>query len=120
MHGAYDIDEALRRLKAYEEVGADCLYVPMTASFDDLARVCAATRLPVNGLAAGPYVKVSHAEFAKIGVARISLGAALARVTHKVIHDTAKAMFDQGDFSPLTHSISGDMVDDLLSVLPRP
>ncbi len=119
MHGAYDIDEALRRLQAYEQVGADCLYVPMTASFDDLARVCAATKLPVNGLAAGPYAKVSRAEFAKIGVARISLGAALARVTHRVISDAAKAMFEQGDFTPLTHSISGDVVDDLLSSLPR-
>ena len=118
MHGAYNIDEALRRLRAYEEAGADCLYVPMTASFDDLARVCAATKLPVNGLAAGPYAKVSRVEFANIGVARISLGAALARMTHRVIHDTAKAMFEQGDFNPLTRSISGDVVDDLLSALP--
>ena len=70
---------------------------------------------PVNRLAAGPYAKVSRAEFAKIDVARISLGAALARVTHRVISDAAKAMFEQGDFTPLTHSISGDVVDDLLS-----
>ncbi|WP_457649423.1 isocitrate lyase/phosphoenolpyruvate mutase family protein [Profundibacter sp.] len=35
------------------------------------------------------------------------------------IIDTAKAMFVQGDFTPLTHSISGDVVDDLLSALPR-
>lgn len=45
-----------------------------------------------DGLAADPY--------AKIGVARISLGSALARVTHRVIFDAAKAMFQQGDFPP--------------------
>ncbi len=51
MTGRYDIDEALRRIRAYEAAGADCLYVPMTASAADLGRVCAATRLPVNALA---------------------------------------------------------------------
>lgn len=114
MNGQYGIDEALRRLKAFEQAGADCLYAPLPANMTDLARICAATKLPVNALAAGPYCKISRAEFAAAGVARISLGSALARATHRVIHDAAKGMFDNGDFNGMRPSLSGDIVDDLL------
>ena len=115
MNGQYDIEEALRRLAAFDAAGADCLYAPIPASMEDLARICAATSKPVNAIAAGPYTRVSRAEFAAIGVARISLGSALARATHRVIHDAAEAMFGAGDFSPLGRSISGDKVDALLT-----
>ena len=93
MNGRYDLDEAIRRIKAYETAGADCVYIPAPASMDDLARICAATTLPVNALAAGKFANASLAQFAAIGVARISLGAALARVTHRAIHDAAVDMF---------------------------
>ena len=114
MNAQYDIDEALRRIKGFEQAGADCLYVPHPASMNDLARICAATTLPVNALAAGPYAMISRAQFAAIGVARISVGAALARVTHRAIYDAAHAMFDDGDFTPLSHSLPADITDKLM------
>lgn len=114
MNGHYDIGEALRRIEAFDAAGADCLYVPMPKSWDDLKRVVAATSKPVNVLVAGPYTKHTRAEFAAIGAARLSLGSALARVTHRAIHDAARSMFDGGDFDPLGKAISGDVVDDLL------
>ncbi len=115
MNGQYDLDEALARLAGYEAAGADCVYVPLPGTLDDQARVCAATTLPVNALAAGPFTQHTRAQFAAAGVARISLGSALARATHRVINDAASAMFQQGDFSMLSKSISGDVVDGLLS-----
>jgi len=118
MNGRYDINEAMRRIKAYEDAGADCLYIPHPGSIDDLARICASTSLPVNALAAGPFNQISRRQFAKIGVARISLGAALARVTHRAIHDNAVAMFDNGDFSQLADSISAKEVDELMGPAP--
>ena len=114
MNGQYDIEEAFRRLKAFEDAGADCLYAPMPATMDDLKRICASTSLPINALAAGPYAKVSKAAFAEAGVARISLGSALARVTHRAIKDAADAMFGNGDFSLLSNGISGGVIDKLL------
>lgn len=114
MNGQYDLDEAIRRIKAYESAGADCVYIPMPATMDDLARICAATTLPVNALAAGPFANISRAQFAAIGVARISLGAALARVTHRAIHDAALAMFNDGDFSPLTKALPAAITDKFL------
>ena len=115
MNGHYDMDEALARLRAFDEAGADCLYVPMPPTLEDIQRTIDATSKPVNVLVAGPYAKVSRADFARMGAARLSLGSALARATHRVIRDAGLAMFEDGDFSALTRSISGDTVDAMLA-----
>ncbi len=114
MRGDYDLDEALARLAGYEAAGADCLYVPVPGSIEAQARVCSSTTLPVNALAAGDFTQVSRATFASIGVARISLGSALARATHRLIADAGHAMFERGDFTSLRHTIPGAEVDRLL------
>ncbi|MXQ06919.1 isocitrate lyase/phosphoenolpyruvate mutase family protein [Alphaproteobacteria bacterium GH1-50] len=115
MNGHYDIDEAIRRIRAFDAVGADCLYVPMPETVDDLKRVISATSKPVNVLVAGRYSGLSRADYAAMGAARLSLGSALARVTHRAIHDAGRAMFDAGDFSPLAQAMPGGEVDDLIS-----
>lgn len=114
MNGVYDTDEAIRRLQAFDEAGADCLYAPLPPSMDELKRICAATTKPVNALAAGKFAKVSRAEFAAAGVARISLGSALARVTHAALIDTAKHILRDGDFSDFLKGANGDHVEALL------
>jgi len=115
MTGRYDTDEALRRLLAFEAAGADCLYAPVLPDMAAVARICAATSAPVNVLVAGPYAKVALAGFAQAGVARLSLGSALARVTHAAIRDAANGMFGAGDFTALSAAMSGDAVDALLN-----
>ncbi|MEM9795843.1 MAG: isocitrate lyase/phosphoenolpyruvate mutase family protein [Pseudomonadota bacterium] len=112
MHGQYDLDEAIRRLQAFREAGADVLYAPVPGSPDDLARLVHAVDGPVNALAVGPLAKLSRAEFAEIGVARISLGSALARVTHAAILDAGGAML-AGDFT--ARGASGAKIDALLA-----
>ncbi|SPF76437.1 2,3-dimethylmalate lyase [Aliiroseovarius pelagivivens] len=114
MNGQYDLAEAMARLKGYEDAGADCLYIPLPGTLEDQAAVCASTNLPVNALAAGLFTQHSRGDFAKAGVARISLGSALARATHRVIFDAAQGMFGEGDFSLLGKEISGDKIDALL------
>ena len=115
MNGHYEIDEALRRIREFDAAGADCLYVPLPKTIDDLKRVIAATDKPVNVLAAGPtYSAIPKSDYAAMGAARLSLGASLARVTHGVIRDAAHALFDHGDFSPLSKAMPGGDVDALL------
>jgi len=111
----YDTDEALRRLLAFEAAGADCLYAPVLPDMAAVARICAATKAPVNVLVAGPYAQHRLTEFAAAGVARLSLGSSLARVTHAAIRDAANGMFGDGDFTKLTGAMSGAAVDELLS-----
>ena len=115
MNGVYDIEEAIARVQGFEAAGVDGIYVPLPESMNDLARICAATTLPVNALAAGPYTKVSLAEYAAAGVARVSLGSALARATHRILHDASIAMLEDGDFSPLGHTISGNKIEALIA-----
>ena len=113
--GAYDTDEAVRRLLAFEAAGADCLYAPMPPDVAALARICAQTTAPVNALVAGSFNQLTQADFARIGVARLSLGSSLARVTHRAIYDAGRAMIGVGAFSALQNGINGDTIDDLLA-----
>ncbi len=115
MLGSYDHAESIARIQGYEAAGADGVYVPIPANMDDLAAICAAVSVPVNALAAGKYAKHTVAEFAAAGAARISLGAALARATHRVIHDAGVAMFEGGEFTPLTRSIASGDIDALIT-----
>ena len=114
MNGHYDMEEALRRVAAFDAAGADCLYVPLPPSVEDLKRVIAATEKPVNVLVAGPYTRMTRAEFATLGAARLSLGSSLARATHRVIRDAGVSMFEKGAFTELTQVISGNEVDAML------
>lgn len=114
MNGHYDTDEALRRLLAFQEAGADCLYAPLPPDMAALARICSAVSLPVNALAAGPFATQSRADFAAIGVARISLGSALARVTHGALLEAATPILQSGDFNLLRTGAGSAMIDPLL------
>lgn len=114
MNGHYDLTEALARIVAYEAAGADCVYVPLPPRFEDLSTICNAVSVPVNALVVGTFTQHDKAEFARAGVARLSLGSALARATHRVIYDAAKAMFGEGRFDTLGRGIAGADVDALL------
>ena len=115
MNGHYEIDEALKRIVAFDAAGADCLYVPMPKTQDDLKRVIAATDKPVNVLVAGPYAKLSRQDYAAMGAARLSLGSALANVVQRTIFDAGSAILGEGDFSPLLNGISGRKIEALLN-----
>ena len=114
MNGAYDIDEALRRLRAFDVAGADCLYAPMPKTMDDLKRICASTDKPVNALAVGQYASCTTADFATAGVARISLGSGLARTTHAALIKAARHILSDGDFSDILNAALGQEVEALL------
>lgn len=112
--GNYGQDEALRRARAFDDAGADGLYVPLPASVEDQSEIIKATSKPVNVLAVGRFAKLSVADLAAMGAARISLGSGIARATHRAIVDAGRAMFEEGHFEPLSRSISGDTVNELL------
>ena len=114
MNRAYDVDEAFARLQAFDAAGADCLYAPMPRSIDDLKRLVNASAKPFNALAAGKFAKLSRAEFAALGVARISLGSSLARITNHVLIDTARRILSDGDFTDFLTASDFDTVDDLM------
>lgn len=114
MNGQYDLDEAIWRICAYQDAGADCVYVPVPGGPEAQERVVRAVDVPVNALAVGKLAPLGVKGLADMGVARISLGSLLARMTHKVIYDEGVAMFERGVFS--SHpTISGSVIDPLLN-----
>ncbi len=77
--GLPDLQEAIRRLKAYSAAGADCLYAPGIRTREEIAAVVKAVApKPVN-LLIGGVIGLSVKDAADLGVRRISVGGALAR-----------------------------------------
>ncbi|HET7301593.1 MAG TPA: isocitrate lyase/phosphoenolpyruvate mutase family protein [Oleiagrimonas sp.] len=76
--GRPDLDETLRRLEAYAEAGADCLYAPGLSTREQIAAVVKAVApKPVNVLM-GPAAKLGFDTLGELGVRRVSVGGALA------------------------------------------
>jgi 2-methylisocitrate lyase-like PEP mutase family enzyme len=96
--GRPDIDETIRRLCAYAEAGADCLYAPRIASIEHIAAIVAAVSpKPVNLLVNAPFLTV--AEAADLGVRRISVGGTLARTAWAGFLQAAKEIAEEGSFT---------------------
>ena len=96
--GRPDIDETIRRLCAYAEAGADCLYAPRIGSVEHIAAIVAAVSpKPVNLLINAPFLTV--AEAADLGVRRISVGGTLARTAWAGFLQAAKEIAEEGSFT---------------------
>ncbi len=79
LHGRPDLDDTIRRLQAFEAVGANALYAPGLTRPQDIRIVCTAVSKPVNVVMGLKTVSLSVADLAALGVRRISLGSALSR-----------------------------------------
>ncbi len=96
--GRPDIEETIRRLHAYAEAGADCLYAPRIETTEHIVAVVAAVSpKPVNLLINAPFMSVSEA--AALGVRRISVGGTLARTAWAGFLRAAAEIADAGTFS---------------------
>jgi 2-methylisocitrate lyase-like PEP mutase family enzyme len=96
--GRPDIDETIRRLRAYADAGADCLYAPRIGSLEHVAAIVSAVSpKPVNLLINAPFTTV--AEAAGLGVRRISVGGTLARTAWAGFLEAAREIADAGTFS---------------------
>lgn len=107
----HDLDEAIRRLKAFEEVGAHVLYAPGLTTDEDVRKVIGAVSKPVNVLTL-PHFKMN--ELAAAGAKRISLGGWLARVATGGWLRAAQEMKDTGTFEELNNAASGKDVANVL------
>lgn len=104
------LPEAIRRLQAYAEAGADVLYAPGPRRREDIkAIVDAVAPKPVNILVS-TNAGLKLADLAALGARRISVGSSLARVAWTGFIRAAKLMADEGSFAGFDGSISfGDL-----------
>jgi 2-methylisocitrate lyase-like PEP mutase family enzyme len=102
--GRPDLGETLRRLTAYAEAGADCLYAPgVRARADIEAIVKAVAPRPVNVLVSSDFTTVQ--DLAGLGVRRISVGGALARAAYTASLQAAREIAERGTFTALTSAL---------------
>ncbi|WP_439586055.1 isocitrate lyase/PEP mutase family protein [Hydrogenophaga sp.] len=102
--GRHDLDDTVRRLQAYAEVGADVLYAPGLKTAEEVERVVRAVApKPVNvlmGLAAGA---LDRDTLQRLGVRRISVGSSLARAAYHAMLEAAREMAGPGQFTYASH-----------------
>ncbi|HYO45981.1 MAG TPA: isocitrate lyase/phosphoenolpyruvate mutase family protein [Gemmatimonadota bacterium] len=110
--GRPDLAETIRRLTAYAEAGADCLYAPGIRTREDIVAVVeAVSPKPVNVLVGGDFATV--AELTDMGVRRISVGGALARAAWNGFLQAAREIAERGTFAGLGRAVPFDEIDGL-------
>lgn len=112
--GKPDLDDTIRRLVAFAEVGADVLYAPGLPDMDAVrAVVRAVAPKPVN-VVIGPRDKlVPLAELSATGVKRVSIGGGLYRKAMSTVSELAKALA-AGDLPAMGGGLAGPQIWGLL------
>ena len=113
--GQPDIEEAVARLQAYADAGADCLYAPGVRTPEQIATLVA--RLapkPVNVLIGHPS-ELTVSEIADLGVRRISVGGALARSAWGGFMRSARLIAEQGRFDGFAAAAPGQTLDSIFT-----
>jgi 2-methylisocitrate lyase-like PEP mutase family enzyme len=99
--GRPDLAETIRRLKAFADAGADCLYAPGIKTREEITAVVKAVApKPVNFLMASA-TDFTVKDLADLGVRRISLGGTLARVAWTAMIRAAREIAHDGSFASL-------------------
>jgi 2-methylisocitrate lyase-like PEP mutase family enzyme len=108
-------DEALRRLAAFRDAGADCVFVPGLRDAAIIGRLAKDLKCPLNILA-GPGTPPVP-ELQKLGVARVSLGSGPMRAALGLLRRIAEELKGAGTYKSLEDAISfadiNRMMDDL-------
>jgi 2-methylisocitrate lyase-like PEP mutase family enzyme len=112
--GRPDLEDAIRRLKAYADAGADCLYAPGISTREQIeAVVKAVAPKPVN-LLVGATSAFTVSEIEAMGVRRISVGGALARAAWGGFMRAAQMIANEGKFDGFAGAAPGAELNKLM------
>ena len=105
LRGVQDMDDTLRRLLAYSAAGADVLYAPGLRTLEQVQTVLDAVDKPLNVLGA-MMPAVTVAEYAQVGVRRISLGGGLHRHAMSAGAHAAEQLLETGSLGVVSQRLS--------------
>jgi len=114
LHGRPDLDDTIRRLQAFEKVGAGALYAPGITKPEDIRTVCASVTKPVNALVGLKGETFSVADLEALGVRRISVGSALSRAALGAFVRAAREIREHGTFAFANEAIPYAEANDLM------
>ncbi len=113
--GQPDLGATIKRLQAYSEAGADCLYAPGIRTKEEIRAVVEAVApKPVNVLIGWP-TELTVQDLAALGVRRISVGGALARSAWGGFMRAAQEIAEAGSFAGFGEAASGADLNGLFS-----
>jgi 2-methylisocitrate lyase-like PEP mutase family enzyme len=101
-------EETVARAEAYLAAGADGIFVPGVVDPEIVGELVAGIQAPVNVLV-GPGAP-SVAEFAKLGVARVSLGSGVAQAAYAIVRRAVREALTEGTYASIADAIDyGDL-----------
>lgn len=104
---------SLERLVAYADAGADCLYAPGVRDHDEIAAIVkAVSPKPVNVLVSTPG-DLSVSRLTDLGVRRVSVGGALARIAWGAFIRAAVSIKETGSFEGLGDAAPFNQINDI-------
>jgi 2-methylisocitrate lyase-like PEP mutase family enzyme len=115
LRGNPDLDDTIRRLQAFEAVGADVLMAPGLPDLAAVQRVCAALSRPFNFMAGIKGRSFITAELAKAGVKRISLATSLYRAAMSGLVNAAREVKEQGTFGYVDTAMATPELNNFMS-----
>jgi 2-methylisocitrate lyase-like PEP mutase family enzyme len=107
-----DYAETVRRLVAYRDAGADCVFAPGLKDAATIARLVKDVECPLNILAVPGTPSI--AELERLGVARVSVGSGLMRATLGLLRRAAEELKSAGTYGVLADGIAYADVNKLL------
>lgn len=114
IRGNPDLDDTIRRLKAYEQAGADVLFAPGLPDIAAVRQVCAGLDRPFNFMVGIKGRSFNVADLTAAGVKRISLAGSLHRAAMTGLVDAAREVRERGTFSYLDHAVPGPDLNKML------
>jgi len=103
--GRPDITETATRLAAYASAGADCLYAPGIRLVEHVSALVAAVKPKPLNIMIGAAIGFTVADLAALGVRRVSVGGALARVAWGAFMRAAKEIATEGRFDSFAEGV---------------
>lgn len=112
LHGRNDLDDTIRRLQAFEAVGADVLYAPGLKDLESIRTVVSAVGKPVNVVMSSADPAITADQLSEAGVRRISVGGALSRLALAAFLKGAREM-REGRFTFVRDTVPAKELRDL-------
>jgi 2-methylisocitrate lyase-like PEP mutase family enzyme len=118
LHGRLDLDDTIRRLQAFEKVGADVLYAPGVRDLATIQTVVSSVNKPVNVVMSAADPDLTVAQLAGVGVKRISVGGALSRLALAAFLKGAREMAERGAFTWMRDTVPSKELKDVFRRWP--
>lgn len=104
--GIFDLRDTIKRLQAYEQVGADVLFAPGLPDLAAVRTVCAALTKPVNVVGSMQNGAVTLNQLAEAGVRRVSLATGFYRAAMTGLREAAVEVREHGTFGFAAHAMT--------------